>query len=162
MLDVPNEFGETKLDMDVQTDSLIYENLKKSKEVCIALSEERPYPTILNKKGSYNVTFDPIDGSNIIENNFTVGSIFGIWPKGDINGMSGREMVGAAVASYGSRTGIIVYNTNNNQVEEWTLRELEGDNFQWEKTRAKIKVSKQTKIFSPANSRAILDNIAYR
>ena len=40
-----NEFGDEKLDMDVQTDSLVRDNLKKSKGVFMCLSEERPYPT---------------------------------------------------------------------------------------------------------------------
>lgn len=48
----------------------------------MVLSEERPYPTILNKNGDHIVTFDPIDGGNLIDSNYTVGSIFGIWPKG--------------------------------------------------------------------------------
>jgi len=29
----------------------------------------------------YYVTFDPLDGSSIVVNNFTVGSIFAIWPR---------------------------------------------------------------------------------
>ena len=48
----------------------------------MALSEERPYPTILSKNGVHTVTFDPIDGTGLIDSNYTVGSIFGIWPKG--------------------------------------------------------------------------------
>lgn len=48
----------------------------------MVLSEERPYPTTLNKNGDFIVTFDPIDGGNLIDSNYTVGSIFGIWPKG--------------------------------------------------------------------------------
>lgn len=46
----------------------------------MVLSEERPYPTILSKDGEFTVTFDPIDGINLIDSNYTVGSIFGIWP----------------------------------------------------------------------------------
>lgn len=68
--------------MDVQTDSLIYTNLKKSTAVNMALSEERPYPTQLSKAGEHIVTFDPIDGGNLIDSNYTVGTIFGVWPKG--------------------------------------------------------------------------------
>ena len=48
----------------------------------MCLSEERPYPTYLSKKGEYVVTFDPIDGGSPIETNYTVGTIFGVWPKG--------------------------------------------------------------------------------
>ena len=78
-----NAFGETQLDMDVQIDSMIYDFLKESKYVAMAISEERPYPTYLNKKsGEFNVCFDPVDGSNILESNYAVGSIFGIFPNG--------------------------------------------------------------------------------
>jgi fructose-1,6-bisphosphatase len=126
------------------------------------MSEERPYPTTLCKDGNYVVTFDPIDGSNIIDSNYTVGSIFGIWPNGDLNGRCGRSMVGAALAVYGSRTTIIVYNTNKNLVEEWTLRVDEHDKEYWTKTKERIKVSRTAKYFAPANSKAILDHIPYR
>jgi fructose-1,6-bisphosphatase len=30
--------------------------------------------------GGFSVGFDPLDGSSIIDSNFSVGSIFGIWP----------------------------------------------------------------------------------
>ena len=44
------------------------------------LSEEKP---VLNDLGGedFIVTFDPLDGSSIIGTNWTVGSIFGIWPN---------------------------------------------------------------------------------
>lgn len=44
------------------------------------LSEEKP---VLNDLGGkeFIVTFDPLDGSSIIGTNFTVGTIFGIWPS---------------------------------------------------------------------------------
>lgn len=70
--------------MDVQTDSLIQANLKRSKVVQTASSEERPYPIQLSKNGQHIVTFDPIDGTNLIDSNYTVGSIFGVWPRGYI------------------------------------------------------------------------------
>ena len=76
-----NEFGDEKLDMDVQTDSLVRDNLKKSKGVFMCLSEERPYPTQLSKNGEYIVCFDPIDGGSHVESNYTVGTIFGVWTK---------------------------------------------------------------------------------
>jgi fructose-1,6-bisphosphatase len=67
------------------------------------------------------VTFDPLDGSSIIDTNFTIGSIFAIWPNGDINNMTGRDIVGGALALYGSRTNIIYYNPETQQVDEATL-----------------------------------------
>ena len=76
--------------------------------------------------------------------------------------MTGRDIVGGALAVYGSRTSIIIYNTISKHLEEWTLRFEENDNIFWEKTKDSIKIAKTTRIFSPANSRAILDNLAYR
>ncbi len=85
------------------------------------LSEERSYITQLDDNGKYIVTFDPLDGSSIIDTNFTIGSIFAIWPKGDLNTMTGRDIVGAALACYGSRTNILIYNPKTEQVDEATL-----------------------------------------
>jgi len=71
-------------------------------------------------------------------------------------------MVGAALACYGSRTTIIIYNTLKNHLEEWTIREDENGEEYWEKTKEKLRVQKSTRLFSCANSRAIFDNLAYR
>lgn len=76
--------------------------------------------------------------------------------------MTGRDIVGGALAVYGSRTSIIIYNAVSKTLEEWTLRFEENDQTYWEKTKENMKIAKTTRIFSPANSRAILDNIAYR
>jgi fructose-1,6-bisphosphatase len=37
--------------------------------------------TYLNMNGEYIVTFDPLDGSSIIDTNGAVGSIFAIWKR---------------------------------------------------------------------------------
>lgn len=79
----------------------------------------------------------------------------------EINGSTGRNMVTSALAVYGSRTSVIIYNSLEKVVQEYTLR-VEEDSEIWVKTKEKIKISKTTRIFSPANSRAILDNLAYR
>ncbi len=81
-LGTKNKFGDEKLDMEVQTDDLVRENLKRSKGVQTCLSEERPYPCQLSKGGEYIITFDPIEGGSPVECNYTCGTIFGVWPKG--------------------------------------------------------------------------------
>ena len=100
---------------------MIFEALKNSGVVYAGLSEERAYITHLCEEGQYMVTFDPLDGSSIVDTNFTIGSIFAIWPKGDITKMTGRDMVGAALALYGSRTNCLLYNAINDCVDEVTL-----------------------------------------
>ncbi len=116
-----NEFGDVQIDQDVQTDSLIFEALKNTGMVYAGLSEERSYVTQLDDNGKFIVTFDPLDGSSIIDTNNTIGSIFAIWPKGDLNTMTGRDIVGAALALYGSRTNILYYNPETQKVDEATL-----------------------------------------
>lgn len=116
-----NDYGDVQLDQDVQTDSLIFESLRNTGMVFAGLSEERSYVTQLCDQGNYIVTFDPLDGSSIIDTNFTIGSIFAIWPKGDLNEMTGRDIVGGALALYGSRTNLIYYNPDTKTVDEATL-----------------------------------------
>jgi len=75
------------------------------------MSEEKPFVNELNPKGEYTVTFDPIDGTNVIDSNFAVASVFAVWRNKDINGKTGRDLVGAAMSIYGSRTTLILYNS---------------------------------------------------
>ena len=78
------------------------------------------------------MTFDPIDGSTVMDSNFSVATVVAIWDHSgpDLNGLTGRELVGAALAVYGSRTTIILYNTQNKKVEELTLLKM-GTKERW-------------------------------
>lgn len=55
------------------------QNLKDSGVVATASSEETPTEDPMGGEG-FSVAFDPLDGSSIIDTNFAVGTIFGIWP----------------------------------------------------------------------------------
>jgi sedoheptulose-bisphosphatase len=46
----------------------------------MAASEETPEEISCNADKGYSVGFDPLDGSSIIDANFAVGTICGIWP----------------------------------------------------------------------------------
>lgn len=69
--------------------------------------------TELNPDGTYSVTFYPIDGSQVIDPNFAVASVYAVWDSTNLDGLTGRNLKGAALAVYGSRTTIILYNTQN-------------------------------------------------
>jgi fructose-1,6-bisphosphatase len=117
--------------MDVQIDSIIFDALQESGAVYGAASEEKPQLIKLSETGKYFVTFDPLDGSSIIDSNLAIGTIVGIWkkPEGvdDLIGFTPREhMVGAALSCYGSRTNIVVYNTITKSVDELTLQRSEN------------------------------------
>jgi fructose-1,6-bisphosphatase len=60
-----------------------------------ACSEEVPEPVDCEGEG-FSVAFDPLDGSSIVDTNFTVGTIFGVWPGDKLKGITGREQVSAA------------------------------------------------------------------
>ena len=71
----------------------------------------------------YIVTFDPLDGSSIVDVNWTVGTIFGIWKTDEkkLIGHKVSDQVSAGAVNYGSRTTVIFYNALVQKVQEWTL-----------------------------------------
>ena len=102
------------------------------------------------------MTFDPIDGSSVIDCNFSVGSIFGIWKTKKVLGSSGRSLVGAALSIYGTRSTISVYNPQSSHVEEMTLMKI-GNREKWMVTNPKIELGPQAKLFS-ISSKGVYDN----
>ena len=97
------------------------------------------------------MTFDPIDGSTVMDSNFSVASVFAIWDHSgpDLNGLTGRDLVGSALAVYGSRTTIILYNTQSGRVEELTLLKM-GQKERWIVTVPDLKIGADAKIFATA------------
>lgn len=164
-----NDFGDVQLDFDVQIDSILFDNLSQSGVVYSASSEERPYLTKLNEKGKFVVTFDPLDGSSIIDSNLAIGTIAGIWkkPEGqdDLSGITARgNMVGAALSCYGSRTNIVVYNEKTKTVDELTLQRKskdEEDN-QWVMSQKGMKIKPEGRFFSPGNAKSMKYNKGYK
>ena len=71
------------------------------------------------------MTYDPLDGSSIIDTNFSVGSIFSIWPNNphQLIGDKLNTQVNAVLAVYGPRTTVILYNKEVDKVQELTLIE---------------------------------------
>ena len=66
------------------------------------VSAERPQMTYLCPNGQYIVTFDPLDGSSVIDSNLALGSIFAIWKrssgKENMEGRCGNEIVVAVLS----------------------------------------------------------------
>ena len=84
-----------------------------------------------------------------MDSNFAVASIFAVWETKDINGKSGRDLVGAALAIYGSRTTMVLYNSQSKKVEELTLLRM-GKHERWIVTNPDLKIKPDAKLFSPA------------
>lgn len=162
-VETTNVYGDLQLDGDLLTEQIIFAALKKSPSVFGAVSEETPKMVPLNQQGEFVVTFDPLDGSSVVEANMAVGSIFGIWKKRpdqdeSMEGYSGREMVGAALATYGHRTSIVVHNTASNQVDELVL----SQDGLWQFSRKNLQMKPDATIYLPGNTRACLHNMAYK
>jgi sedoheptulose-bisphosphatase len=73
-----NSFGDEQLQLDIAADAIITRNLQNCPEVAGCCSEENPAPQYF-REAPFFVSFDPLDGSSIVDCNFAVGAIFSVW-----------------------------------------------------------------------------------
>merc|ERR1712223_828551 len=112
-----NVQGEQVKKLDVLSNELFINMLESSFTCCLLVSEENETAVEVDTKraGKYIVTFDPLDGSSNIDCLVSIGSIFAIFKKphdgplapGD-GLQSGRQIVAAGYALYGSATMIVL------------------------------------------------------
>ena len=143
-------FGDVQLGVDVLADDLMWDVCRKQPLIQTGSSEEEPDVREMHADGKFCLCWDPLDGSAIVDNNWAVGTIIGIWPSSTgILGATGRDQVASMVANYGPRTTAFV--TLDDGVYEFTrgVNGIAG----WLCSRERIQISKQSKIFSPANLR---------
>jgi len=150
-----NSFGDEQLAVDMLADKLLFESLKYSHACSFACSEEVPEPVALGGSG-FSVAFDPLDGSSIVDTNFAVGTIFGIWPGDNLVGITGREQAAAGMGIYGPRTTLVLAITGYPGTHEFLLQ----DDGQWLHVKETTEIGKG-KLFAPGNLRATFDNPAY-
>ncbi|CAM9159138.1 unnamed protein product [Ascophyllum nodosum] len=155
-----NEFGDEQLAIDVLANNVIFENLKACGCCATASSEETPVEDPMGGEG-YSVAFDPLDGSSIIDTNFAVGTIFGVWPGSRLVGVSGRDLKGAGMAVYGPRTTMTVAVDGMDGSHEFLLvDDFSGRHGQWVKTNTFTTID-DGKLFAPGNLRGTQDNPGY-
>jgi len=102
-----NTFGDEQLAVDMLADKLLFEALKHSHVCKYACSEENPVLQDMEGEG-FCVAFDPLDGSSIVDTNFTVGTIFGVWAGDKLTGITGRDQAASAMGIYGPRTTYVI------------------------------------------------------
>ena len=151
-----NQFGEDQIKMDVVSEDIIRQHLCESGLVASYISEEQDAVVELDDTAPYSVVYDPLDGSSLVDVNFAVGSIFGIYAGSEVVGRTPREQVAALYCLYGPRT-LLVYSTGNS-VHEFLLNEV-GE---FVLLREFLGVADEAKNYSPGNLRAIKDNSGYR
>lgn len=153
-----NSFGEEQLKLDVLADDIIREHLCESGLVSSYISEEQEDIIELDKDGEYTVVFDPLDGSSLVDANFAIGSIFGIYKGGDIIGRTPREQVAALYVLYGPRT-LLVYSVGSGKgVHQFILNDV-GE---YVLLRDHLGIGDDAKNYSPGNLRAITTNEKYK
>ncbi|KAB1217781.1 Sedoheptulose-1,7-bisphosphatase, chloroplastic [Morella rubra] len=107
-------------------------------------------------EGGFSVAFDPLDGSSIVDTNFTVGTIFGVWPGDKLTGVTGRDQVAAAMGIYGPRTTYVLAIKGFPGTHEFLLL----DEGKWQHVKDTTEIG-EGKLFSPGNLRATFDNPEY-
>jgi sedoheptulose-bisphosphatase len=157
---VPACVGDEQLAIDILANNVIFQNLKNSGAVATASSEETPTEDPMGGKG-YSVAFDPLDGSSVIDTNFAVGTIWGVWPGDKLTGISGRQLKAAGIAVYGPRTTITIAVDNLPYAHEFLLvDDFSANHGQWLKTN-EFKGIDEGKLIAPGNLRATQDNQGY-
>ncbi|XP_010923134.1 sedoheptulose-1,7-bisphosphatase, chloroplastic isoform X1 [Elaeis guineensis] len=153
-----NSFGDEQLAVDLLANKLLFEALQYSHVCKYACSEEVPELQDMGgaAEGGFSVAFDPLDGSSIVDTNFTVGTIFGVWPGDKLTGVTGRDQVAAAMGIYGPRTTYIIALKDCPGTHEFLLM----DEGKWQHVKDTTSIG-EGKMFSPGNLRATYDNPAY-
>ncbi|GBF92034.1 hypothetical protein Rsub_04381 [Raphidocelis subcapitata] len=150
-----NSFGDEQLAVDVLADNLLFEALRYSHVCKWACSEEVPEPIDVGGSG-YSVAFDPLDGSSIVDTNFSVGTIFGVWPGDKLKDITGRQQAAAGMGIYGPRTVYLIAITGFPGTHEFLLM----DDGKWMHVKETTHIG-EGKLFAPGNLRATFDNPAY-
>lgn len=168
-----NTFGDAQLSVDVIADQIMWDACKSSPTIAYGASEEEPEVKACNPSGEYTVCWDPLDGSSIVDNNWAVGTMIGIWGSKSgsgadgLLGATGRDQLTSLVALYGPRTTVLVALDDGTYEFSYGCTpegcQLEDGTFApWICSRKQITISEDCKIFSPANMRAAQEVEGYK
>lgn len=140
-----NDTGDEVKNFDLQSNNILLENLKKCKSIKRIFSEEIEEPIMVNPKGRYMVTFDPLDGSGNLDVNISSGTIFGIFIDDDDSIIKAKNVV---AAGYGLYSGATQYLEATDKINIYQLIE---DNWQLIKHNHFIPTSGKVYSFNHCN-----------
>lgn len=168
-----NDFGDAQLSVDVIADQILWDAVRTSTVIREGASEEDPLVRNVQQPGQeetaeFTVCWDPLDGSSIVDNNWAVGTMIGVWPKKTgLIGATGRDQVTSIVALYGPRTTVLValddgaYEFSYGCTPEGGRKE-DGTFEPWICTRHAVQIAETCQIFAPANLRAAQELPGYQ
>jgi len=158
-----NQFGDEQLAVDVLANKILFDQFEACDNIATASSEEEPIEKDVGGRADdvYSVAFDPLDGSSIVDTNFAVGTIFGVWPGTKLTGIKGSEMVAGGLCTYGPRTSMSIAIDGVEGAHEFLLvDDYTGLHGSWVHA-ATFTAIDSGKLFAPGNLRATQDNPGY-
>eukprot|EP00466_Bigelowiella_natans_P020953 jgi/Bigna1/92362/estExt_fgenesh1_pm.C_170019 len=140
--------------LDVYANETLIEAMDACEQVYVMASEESRDPIILrDDPGGYEVVFDPLDGSQNIDCNMSLGTIFGIYEKTrkEVGGQTseknvlkkGTKLVASGYVHYGAATVLVM--TAGSGVHEFILDQDIGE---FLLVRKRISVPRRAPIYS--------------
>ena len=149
-----NDFGalEESIAVDVLAEQVMIDRLTETGRVAVASSVSDKLMQQLCPDGELSVSLDPIDASSILDTNFAVGSIFGLWDSPQLLNVTGRQLLAAGTCTYGPRTLLTVALADRPAVYELTL--IDG---QWLLSNS-FSQMREGFLFAPGNLRATTTN----
>lgn len=137
--------------IDEFSNMLLVDTLSASGKVGIIASEELAEPVVFDKKGHYNVFFDPLDGSSNIDVGISVGTIFSIYRNEGKFLQAGSKQVAAGYILYG--TSVMFVLSHGEGVNGFTLDPAIGS---FLLSHPNIRIPQKGNIYSVNESQALL------
>ncbi|WQS58540.1 class 1 fructose-bisphosphatase [Helicobacter pylori] len=98
-----NSSGDTPIKADLALDKFLEENFLSLEKVKSVFSEEKETP-VTKENGSYLIAYDPLDGSSVMEANFLVGTIIGVYEKD----YKAQNLVASLYVVFGHKIELVV------------------------------------------------------
>ncbi|GAA8270741.1 class 1 fructose-bisphosphatase [Helicobacter pylori] len=98
-----NSSGDTPIKADLALDKFLEENFLSLENVKSVFSEEKEMP-VTKENGSYLIAYDPLDGSSVMEANFLVGTIIGVYEKD----YKAQNLVASLYVVFGHKIELVV------------------------------------------------------
>ncbi|WP_187901840.1 class 1 fructose-bisphosphatase [Helicobacter pylori] len=98
-----NSSGDTPIKADLALDKFLEENFLSLEKVKSVFSEEKETP-VTKENGSYLIAYDPLDGSSVMEANFLVGTIIGVYEKD----YKAQNLVASLYVVFGHKVELVV------------------------------------------------------
>ncbi|MCQ2650041.1 class 1 fructose-bisphosphatase [Helicobacter pylori] len=98
-----NSSGDTPIKADLALDKFLEETFLSLENVKSVFSEEKETP-VAKENGSYLIAYDPLDGSSVMEANFLVGTIIGVYEKD----YKAQNLVASLYVVFGHKIELVV------------------------------------------------------